>query len=198
MTATPEQPWVDGLLIGQVLDETAGRDPDHEAVVFPQLGLRLSFGQLQNQVNDVARGLIALGIECGQHVGIWATNVPEWILLQLATARIGAVLVTINPAYRPFELEYVLKQSDAVALFLSDRFKTSDYVAMLQQVCPELATTAPGTLQCEKFPRLRWAVSLKGEPPSGAIGWNELIERGKAVDDHLVNHSAISPTARMA
>ena len=183
MTAAPETPWVDGLLIGQVLDETAGRDPDHEAVVFPQLDWRLSFGQLRDRVSDVARGLIALGIERGQHVGVWATNVPEWILLQLATARIGAVLVTINPAYRPFELEYVLKQSDAVALFLADRFKSSDYFAMLQQVCPQLAEATGGKLQSEKFPLLHSVVALKGQPPAGVVAWNEFLEQGKAVDD---------------
>ena len=79
-----------------------------------------------------------------EHVAIWATNVPQWVILQFATARIGAVLVTINPAYRPFELEYVLRQSDAVALFLVDRFKSSDYFAMLAEVCPELAAGEPG------------------------------------------------------
>ena len=83
-----------------------------------------------------------MGIRTGEHVALWATNVPQWVLLQFATARIGAVLVNINPAYRPFELQYVLKQSDSVALFLVDEFKTSNYFTMLAEVCPEIAQAA--------------------------------------------------------
>src|SRR5262245_33764046 len=118
-------PWVDGLTIGQVLAETARRHPDREALVFPQLGCRWTWRQFAEQVDAAARGLLALGIQTGEHVALWATNVPEWVLLQFATARIGAVLVNINPAYRPFELQYVLGQSDAVALFLVHQFRTS-------------------------------------------------------------------------
>ncbi len=142
-----QKPWVDGLTIGEVLLQTASRHPTNDALAFPQLGLRISYQQFLDRVNAAARGLLALGIQPGEHVAIWATNVPEWVVLQFATARIGAVLVTINPAYRPFELKYVLKQSDAKALFLVDRFKSSDYFAMLAEVCPELAATKPGELQ---------------------------------------------------
>ena len=127
-------PWVDGLTIGEVLTQTARRFPDHDALVFPAIGLRRSFAEFDRQVDAAARGLLALGIEKGQHVALWATNVPQWVILQFATARIGAVLVTINPAYRPFELKYVVRQSDSVALFLVDQFKTSDYYAMLNEV----------------------------------------------------------------
>ena len=119
---------------------------DHDALVFPALGLRVSYREFSRQVDEAARGLLALGIKHGEHVAIWATNVPEWVVLQFATARIGAVLVNINPAYRPFELKYVLKQSDSVALFLVEQFKTSDYFAMLAEVCPELAACEPGEL----------------------------------------------------
>ena len=93
-----ERPWVDGLTIGQVLAETADRHAGNDAVVFPQLDMRLSYADLERQVYSAAKGLLALGIEPGQHVAVWSTNVPEWIILQLATARIGAVLVTINQA----------------------------------------------------------------------------------------------------
>ena len=155
------RPWVDGLTIPQVLSATAARYPDHEAVVFPYRSFRMRYREFSAEVDRAARGLLALGIEPGQHVAVWATNVPEWVLLQFASARIGAVLVTINPAYRPYELEYVLNQCDAVALLLVSRFKTSDYYAMLEEVCPELKTTAPGDLHCEKFPRLRWIVGFE-------------------------------------
>ena len=116
-------PWVDGLTIGEVLLRTANRYPDHDALVFPQLQLRMSYGEFLAGVHRAARGLLALGIQAGEHVAVWATNVPEWVVLQFATARIGAVLVTINPAYRPFELKYVLQAERRGALFLVDQFK---------------------------------------------------------------------------
>ncbi len=126
-------------------------------------------------------------------MAVWATNVPAWPILQFATARIGAVLVTINPAYRPFELHYVLRQSDAVALFLVDQFKSSDYFAMLAEVCPEMAVAAPGEIASDEFPRLRWVVSLKGEPPPGAICWDELRRRGAGAEtDRAVGNRAFA------
>src|SRR4051794_4184337 len=136
MSGESNVPWVDGLTIGQVLATTASRYGDREALVFPQLGRRWTWGEFSADVDAAARGLLALGVKTGEHVALWATNVPEWVLLQFATARIGAVLVNINPAYRPFELQYVLKQSDSVALFLVDQFKTSNYFTMLAEVCP--------------------------------------------------------------
>jgi fatty-acyl-CoA synthase len=176
-----ELPWVDGLTIGEVLRQTAERYPDHDALVFPQLDLRRSYREFFDDVNRAARGLVSMGIGAGDHVAVWATNVPEWVVLQFATARIGAVLVTINPAYRPFELKYVLNQSDAKALFLVDRFKASDYFAMLAEVCPELTQSEPGKLNASGFPRLRWVVALKGDTPAGAISWSEMLNCGEAI-----------------
>ncbi|HEX5444265.1 MAG TPA: AMP-binding protein [Pirellulales bacterium] len=173
-------PWVDGLTIGEVLRRTAAEHGAHDALVFPQSGLKLNYRDFDRRVDEAARGLLALGIGRGDHVALWATNVPEWVILQFATARIGAVLVTVNPAYRPFELRYVLEQSDAVALFLVDRFKSSDYFAMLADVCPELARSEPGNLQSCEFPKLRWIVSLKGQPPAGAISFGEMCRRGRS------------------
>ncbi len=175
------RPWVDGLTIPQVLQETARRHGDHDALVFPKLRLRVSYAEFSRQVDVAARGLLALGIKHGQHVAIWATNVPQWVVLQFATARIGAVLVNINPAYRPFELKYVLEQSDSVALFLVAHFKTSDYFAMLAEVCPELASAEPGKLQAESFPNLRWVVALEEAAPAGAITWQEMLRRAESV-----------------
>jgi len=175
-----EAAWVEGLTIGQALAQTVDRCAGQDALVFPTLALRVTWREFLSQVDEAARGLLALGIRPGEHVAVWATNVPQWVVLQFATARIGAVLVTINPAYRPFELKYVLKQSDAVALFLVERFKTSDYFVMLAEVCPELAAAAPGQLRSPEFPRLRWVVAIDGKPPAGAIAWDELLKRGAA------------------
>jgi fatty-acyl-CoA synthase len=178
-------PWVEGLTMGQVLRATAERFPTHDALVFPALGLKTQYRDFDDQVDRAARGLLALGIQTGQHVAIWATNVPQWVILQFATARIGAVLVNINPAYRPFELKYVLNQSDSVALFLVHRFKTSDYFAMLAEVCPELARSQPGELNAKDFPCLRWVVALEDQAPAGGITWDEMLARGETVGEEL-------------
>ena len=175
-----ETPWVDGLTIPQVLTRTAAEHGNRDALVFPQLNLRWSYREFAERVDRAARGLFAIGIQRGEHVAIWATNVPEWVVVQFATARIGAVLVTINPAYRPFELKYVLEQSDAVALVLVPRFKSSDYYAMLNEVCPELAGSTPGQIRSSHFPKLRWVVAIDQAAPSGGITFDELYLRGDA------------------
>jgi fatty-acyl-CoA synthase len=174
-------PWVDGLTIGQVLTETARRFADREAMVFPQLGRRWTWRQFADDVDAAARGLLRMGIRTGEHVALWATNVPQWVLLQFATARIGAVLVNINPAYRPFELQYVLGQSDSVALFLVDHFKTSNYFAMLAEVCPEIATATAGHVKSDRYPRLRNVVAIHGQPPQGLLLWDQMVKHGKTV-----------------
>jgi fatty-acyl-CoA synthase len=182
-------PWVEGLTMPQVLRETARRCPEHDALVFPALGLRVNYRAFSQQVDEAARGLLALGIEHGEHVAIWATNVPEWIVLQFAAARIGAVLVNINPAYRPFELKYVLNQSDSVALFLVKRFKTSHYFDMLTEVCPELAGSKPGELHSQDFPKLRWVVALETDAPSGGITWSDMLGRAQSIPHAKLNET---------
>jgi fatty-acyl-CoA synthase len=189
-------PWVEGLTIGQALAATAARYADRDALVFPQLNVRLSWRQFAERVDDTARGLLALGIRSGDHVAVWATNLPQWVLLQFATARIGVVMVTINPAYRPFELKYVLNQCDATALFLIDGFKKSDYFAMLAEVCPELAAAQPGQLISPEFPRLRWAVAMRGTPAPGMISWDEMCRCGDSIPPAEIEQSAagLKPT----
>src|SRR5262245_3802376 len=121
--AVDSAPWVDVLTIGEVLRQTAHRFPTRDALVFPQFQFRQNWQEFDDAVDQAARALMALGIEKGEHVALWATNWPLWVVLQFATARVGAVLITINPAYRSHELAYVIKQSDCVALFLIDKFK---------------------------------------------------------------------------
>ena len=206
MSNPTQIPWVDGLTIPQALDRTIQRFGQRDAVVFPRLGLRWNYQQFGQQVEQAARGLLALGIRRGEHVAIWSTNVPEWIVLQFATARIGAVLVTINPAYRAFELEYVLKQSDAVALVLTDRFKSSDYFAMLVEVCPEVGAQTPlpsgetagevRSIQSQQFPKLRHVIAIKGAAPPGAMSWQQMLALGDKVplDDVRTASAALKPT----
>ncbi|MFO0918657.1 MAG: AMP-binding protein [Planctomycetaceae bacterium] len=132
-------PWVEGLTIGQTLRETARRHPDHDAFVFCQPGVRRTWRELDEEVDQVARALLSLGFRPGDHFGVWSTNVPQWVLLQFATARIGVVLVTINPAYRGSELAYTLQQADLRGIAQIDQFRTTEYHAILNQICPELA-----------------------------------------------------------
>ena len=190
MTDSVQTPWVDGLTIGQVLGETAQRHARREAMVFPQLGRRWTWHQFAADVEAAARGLLALGIKRGEHVAIWATNVPEWVLLQFAAARMGAVLVNINPAYRPYELEYVLKQSDSVALFLVDQFKSSDYFSMLSEICPEIAQAKDGRINSPRFPKLRTIVALKGKPPAGIPLWQAMVAAGEKVSREQLDELA--------
>lgn len=190
MNAAHDAPWVDGLTIGQMLAATAARFGDHDALVFPALGYRRTYREFFADVEAASRGLAAMGIGRGDHVALWATNVPQWVVLQFAAANIGAVLVTVNPAYRPFELKYVLKQSDAKALFLVDQFKSSNYFAMLAEAVPELAACQPGSLHAAEFPMLKWVVSLRGETPHGALSWNAMLARGEVADIDLAPFKA--------
>src|SRR5262249_21299625 len=115
-------------------------------------------------VRTAARALLALGVRRGEHVGVWSTNWPQWVVLQFATAEIGAVLVTINPAYRAHELAYVVKQADLVALFLTDCFKSSDYFALLAEATSD-----------ESFPMLRSVVSIRPAKSLGMLNWDEFL-----------------------
>jgi fatty-acyl-CoA synthase len=205
-------PWLTGLTIPQVLDRTIEDFGDRDALVFPRLGLRLSYREFGQQVDRAACGLLALGVRSGEHVAIWATNLPEWVILQFATARIGAVLVTINPAYRAHELGYVLKQSDAAILVLTDNFKSSDYFAMLAEVCPEVAQSLGATagrvpsgcssgpavlgLLSATFPKLRHIVAIKGNAPAAAISWPQLLSLGDTIAPSAVRETSarLNPT----
>lgn len=165
--------------IGELLDRQAARFGDNDALVHVDWGVRYSYTQFRAECDRLARGLMALGIRKGDHVGIWATNYPEWVVAQFATAKIGAVLVTVNPAYRTNELEYLLQQSDARALILISSFKTSNYVGMLSEVVPELSNAAPGRLNSEKLPHLRHVIFIPPYPasqerPPGMWRWDEV------------------------
>jgi fatty-acyl-CoA synthase len=163
--------------IGQAFDATVARCADGEALVARHQGLRYSWRQLAEQVDVHARALMALGVNTGDRVGIWSPNCAQWCILQLASAKVGAILVNINPAYRVGELEYVLRQSGCRWLVCADAFKTSDYHAMVQGLVPELASVAPGELASEGLPELRGVISLAAQPPQGFLPWQALAER---------------------
>lgn len=169
------EPWVEGLTIGQVLSRTAERFPDREALVFCQPKVRMSWREVDQAVDRIAIGLLELGFQRGDHFGVWATNWPEWVLLQFATARIGVVLVTINPSYRPHELAYALGQSDVRGLALIEQFKSSQYDAILGEVWPGVASARVGALKSERFPKLQHLIRLRGSSHPAMMSWDALI-----------------------
>jgi fatty-acyl-CoA synthase len=169
--------------VGGLLDHIAGRFPDNDALVYPERGLRYSYRQFNEVCRQVAKGLLKLGVKKGDNIAIWAYNVPEWVVLQFATAKIGAVLVTVNTAYKSAELEYILKQSDATTLFLVNSFKDTDYVATLNSVVPALATALPGALSAPGLPFLRNVVFIGEDSPAGMLNFEYIVALGKEVPD---------------
>ncbi len=141
-----------GETVGYMFNRIAKENADNEAVVSVHQGIRWTYREFQEHVDNLAKGLMALGVEKGHRVGIWAMNYAEWIQVQFATAKIGAIMVNINPAYRTYELEYVLKQAEIQTLILQGRFKTSDYVGMFYEACPEAYESRPGHIKSDKFP----------------------------------------------
>jgi len=170
------------LCIGQVLDSSAAAQPDNPALIARHQNLRYSYREFLNEVVLAARGFLHLGIQKGDRVGIWATNCAEWVVCQFATAKIGAVLVNINPANRAFELEHVLRQSECQTLLLMQGFRDCDYIETLRAICPESAASQPGNLQSEKLPNLKNLLFLGPETASpGMIRWRDLLAMGQDV-----------------
>ncbi|WP_353227166.1 AMP-binding protein [Pseudomonas qingdaonensis] len=169
------------MTIGAAFDATAARFAAREALVVRHQGLRYSWQQLAEEVERHARALLALGLQRGDRLGIWAPNCAQWCITQFASAKVGVILVNINPAYRSSELEYALKQSGCNWVICADAFKTSDYHAMLLGLVPELASVAPGSLNCQRLPALRGVVSLAEQPPPGFLPWAGLQGMAEAV-----------------
>jgi fatty-acyl-CoA synthase len=166
------------LTLGQLLDAAAARDPSREAVVFR--GERVTYDELKVRVDIFALGLIALGLAPGDHAVLWMPNRVEWNVAHLAIAKAGGVTVTCNSRYKAFEVEYVLRQSDASVLILADRFDAAsiDYLEILREICPGL-DAAGGTVVSPRLPALRHVVVLGARVPAGCRSWTEVEERGR-------------------
>jgi fatty-acyl-CoA synthase len=166
-------PWVNDQTVGSVLDHTSARYPESDALVFPGLGLRWSWRELNDRVNQVASWFLSLGIAAGEHVGIWSMNVPEWVVAQFAAGRIGAVLVNVNPAYRIHELQDALRMADVSTLIVGNPFKGSNFVSMVETICPEAAASATTEWTAAAFPRLKRLIALGQRPGPGWLSWSE-------------------------
>ncbi len=129
--------------IGQMLKEKARLHPDNEALVYPEFGIRQSYGDFYKSCRDTARGFMALGVKPGDHVSVWTTNLPEWVYMQFGLSMIGAVLVTVNTNYKSHELEYIVKQSDSTTLVLMENYRDTNYYETVHQVIPELKNRQP-------------------------------------------------------
>ena len=179
--------------IGAHLARVAATWPEHAALIVPQQDVRLSWRELDAAVTRLAAGLLGLGLEPGERIGIWSMNRAEWVLAQFATARAGLVLVNINPAYRSHELEYALSMVDCRALILARNFKTSDYPAILRELAPELENCAPGQLQAARLPALRHVIVLgEGGDVPGCWRFDALAACGDA--DALARVEALQAT----
>ncbi len=177
--------------LGQMLEKWACEMPDHEFMVYPDRNLRFTYAQFNTRVNQMAKGLLSIGVRPGDKVGIWANNVPDWSTFMYATAKIGAILVTVNTSYKLTELEFLIKNADLHTLCIIDGFRDSDYVNMVFELIPELKTAVRGELVSERFPLLKNVVFIGPQKHKGMFNTHELILLGSYVpDSELEKYSA--------
>ncbi|MCC5465757.1 AMP-binding protein [Pelosinus baikalensis] len=183
------------ITIGQLIDLRAKENTKTEALVYSDLNLRYNYEDFRYVCSQAAKGLMKLGVQKGEHIAIWATNVPQWVITQFGSAKMGAVLVTVNTNYKIFELEYLLKQSDTTTLILIKGTKSSDYISMLYQLCPELHNCKPGELKSQRLPFLKNIIVIDEKNYPGMFTWNELIEIGNTVTDEelAVRQDSLDP-----
>ncbi len=184
-------PFLD-TTIGRHFDLATERYPQREALVVRHQSIRWTYAELRERVDRCASGLLSLGLEPGDRVGIWSPNNSEWTVTQFATAKAGLVLVNINPAYRLSELEYALNKVGCRALVTASSFKSSDYIGMLRELVPELDDAEPGALQSERFPSLQFVIHLGSDNEEGMIRFRDLMDAGRPEDERRL--SAIADT----
>lgn len=172
------------ITIGQLFETVTEQFGDNKALDYNQLGISYTYKELNEVCNKVAKGFMALGVERGDHVAIWANNVPEWVYSQFGLPKMGAVLVTVNTAYRSFELEYLMKQSESNTLVLIGGVREADeYIKVINEVCPELKDSKPGQLNSAKLPKLKNVVYIGTEKVPGTFGWEDVLAMGEKVTD---------------
>lgn len=176
--------------VGELLTLLARDYPHKDALVYPDRGLRYDFSHLEWLARQTAKGLLSLGIGPGDRVALWAPNVPEWVVLQFALAKIGAVLVTVNTSLRAPEIEYLLKQSESCALVTVSGFRDIDYVQTVYEVAPELRAAEEGALHSMKFPHLRHVIYIGDDHPAGMVRYDSLLARSEQSGDERLDSLA--------
>src|SRR5690554_2860597 len=175
VSGTSERPLI-GMTIGDLFDQTVASFPNNDALISRHQNLRYTYKELQEEVNRCARGLLKMGVTKGERVGIWSPNNAQWCITQFATAKIGAILVNINPSYRTHELEYALKQSATNTLILEGEFKVSKYAEIICELVPELLTSTPQNLISKKLPELKRVICLDEDlATEGMYTWSDLM-----------------------
>ena len=169
--------------LGELLEKYAIEAPDREFMVYADRNLRFTYSQFNERVDQLAKGLLYIGVRPEDKVGIWANNVPDWLTFMFATAKIGAILVTINTSYKSSELEYLLQNADIHTLCMVDGFRDSDYVNMMFDLVPELKNSQRGNLKSEKFPELKNVIFIGPQKHRGMYNTSELILLGSHIDD---------------
>src|SRR5579883_2408675 len=167
-----------GETIGVQFDKAAERWSGRDALIVRHQNIRWSYGELKRKVDDLAAGLLALGLEPGDRIGIWSPNNAEWAITQFATAKAGLILVNINPASRLSEVEYALNTVECKALVTADSFKTSDYVGMLRELAPEIDRSTPGRLQAKRLPSLTTLVRIGAGEKRGFFRFDDVLGMG--------------------
>ena len=186
-SGTSDQP-LRGETVGEAFDRIVATWPDHEALVCLHQNIRLTYRQLHEIVDRAAKAFLRLGITRGDRVAIWSTNNYEWVVTQYATAKIGAILVTINPAYRIHEFEFVLRSSKAKAIILPESFKSSNYLEMFYQAVPEAVNCQPGQLESWRYPELRDVIFIGTNPHPGAFTENSFVHLADDYPDSSLDH----------
>ena len=181
--------------LGQILDHTVARYPDNEAVVYADRSYRQTWREFGEMVDRFAKGLMALGVEKGEKVAVWATNVPYWVALQFATAKIGAVLITVNTNYREHELRYLLTQSECENVFLIDSLRDHDYLETFYRIAPELRFQSHDSFVCKNLPHLKRVFFLGAEKHRGMYSVPEVLALADMVDDadYLARQASLDP-----
>ncbi|XP_071847035.1 medium-chain acyl-CoA ligase ACSF2, mitochondrial-like [Apostichopus japonicus] len=182
-----------GKTIGRMLDETVAKYPDRTAYVFPKDDKRRTFRQLQDEVDRLAAGFLSLGLKKGDRVGMWGPNTLEWILTQYATAKVGLIMVNMNPGYRTSELEYALKKVGVKAIVSAQSFKTQDYYSMIHEICPEIEEATPGHhLKSKNLPELESVIMLGSGNFKGALMFDDVMDLAR--DEHRKEAAEIAKT----
>ncbi|MGM0845291.1 MAG: AMP-binding protein [Bacillota bacterium] len=171
------------VTVGRLLEQKAESQGERDAVIYSDRNLRMTYKEFDLYCRKVARGLMGLGLQKGEHMAVWSTNTPEWLASQFATGKMGAVLVTVNTNYRKAELEYLLKQSDATTILLMDQHRDASYIEMLYEICPELKTSQPGNLESKSLPSLQNVIVLSENRYSGTYNWNDVLNMTDSVEE---------------
>lgn len=181
-TSGPSTKPLIGMTIGDKFDEIATTYPDNDALIVRHQGIRLTYAELKQRVDEAARAFLAIGVKRGDRVGMWSPNCAQWTITQFATAKVGAILVNVNPAYRLHELEYSMNQSETKFLVTADSFKSSNYTQMLFDLAPELKSCTEGELVSEKLPNLKGIINLSAEKQDGMWRWDDFVEMAEKID----------------